>query len=138
MLGRQRSYYVADSALISEESKETPYKWMLEQYKKRIRHMSAPALLWVWEEIPEGYRDGATDWDIEEAYKENYLFVFQHSEKDVLWSCFDACHVPLNDGRQTSADDEPYEDTIPKRYGWERVFDFDWLKKYEYSDVTAK
>ncbi|PET71562.1 hypothetical protein CN514_06670 [Bacillus sp. AFS001701] len=135
---RQNGYYVADTSFIFDESMKAPYNWMLEQYKKRIHQTSASALIWVWKEIPEGYRDGATDWDIEEGYKENYLFVFEHSEKDVLWSCYNAWHVPLNDGRLTSADEETYEDTLPKRYGWERVFDFNWLIKHEYSDGATK
>ncbi|MFF3025166.1 hypothetical protein ACFVRR_21330 [Gottfriedia sp. NPDC057948] len=81
---RQRGNYIADSSFIFDELMRTPYIWMLEQYKKRIRETSASALIWVWEEIPEVCRDGSLDWDIEEGYKENYLFVFEHSDKDVL------------------------------------------------------
>ncbi|QKE76072.1 DUF3841 domain-containing protein (plasmid) [Arthrobacter citreus] len=135
---RQRGSYVADPSFIPYESMRTQYIWMLESYKKRIRDTSASALIWVWEEIPEGYRDGAMDWDIEEGNKENYLFVFEHSEIDVLWSCFDAWHVPLNEGRLTTAEEESHEDILPEQYGWERVFDFEWLIEHEYSFGATK
>jgi len=111
---------------------------MLEQYRKRIRQTSESALIWVWENIPESYRDGAIDWDIEKGYKENYLFVFEHTERDVLWSCFDAWHVPLNEGKLISTEEEPYEEVLSEIYGWERVFDFDWLIKHEYSYGLTK
>lgn len=135
---RQSGNYKADSSFIFDELMRTPYYWMLEQYKKRIRETSASALIWVWEKIPEDCRDGAMDWDIEEGYKENYLFIFEHSEKDVLWSCFDAWHIPLMDSKITSEEEEPIEEILPERYGWERVFDFDWLIKNKYSYVETK
>ncbi|MFF3025165.1 hypothetical protein ACFVRR_21325 [Gottfriedia sp. NPDC057948] len=42
------------------------------------------------------------------------------------------------DAKITTEEEEPNEEFLPERYGWEKVFDFDWLIKHEYSDGATK
>ena len=120
------------------------YEWMYDQYKQRIGSYEK-SLVWVWEKIPDFYfeQDEDEEWIVErdEPYRYRVLLVLDIPQERILWSDYDAWHVPLNDG-QILTKVEELEEAQGKKFdethGWEYVFDLEWLMENEWSGEITK
>lgn len=112
----------------------TYYEWMYGEYQKRIGSQTK-SLIWVWEHIPEWYfeydEEEETDWHNNQADRYRLLITLEIPEERILWSDYDAWHCPLNDGsvlNELEIEEEEQGKVFDTMYGWERVFDFEWLE----------
>lgn len=111
---------------------------MYDQYKQKIES-EEKSLVWCWKQVPDFYfeRDEEDDkWNEEnERYRYRLLLTLDIAEERILWSDYDSWHSPLNDGNILSESEQLEEEqgkVFDETYGWERVFDFDWLIQNEY------
>lgn len=127
---------ICSSEYWDEDMKEY-YEWMYQQYEERIGS-AIKSLIWVWGIIPESYFDYEEEddngyWETERGQYDRFriLVTVDILEDRILWSDFDAWHCPLNNGAilsELEVHEEERGKVFPKRYGWERVFDFEWLE----------
>lgn len=122
------------------------YEWMYQQYQKRIGSQ-IKSLIWVWEDVPEWYfeYDEEDDkyWETGQLQQDRFrvLLTLDVPEERILWSDYESWHCPLNDGALLS--DEEFEEEEQGKifdaiYGWERIFNFKWLKENGWGDVLKQ
>lgn len=111
------------------------YDWMYQQYQERIGS-NKKSLIWCWDTIPEFYfeydESEDTYCDNNKEHRYRVLLTLDLPEKRILWSDYNAWHCPLNDVTLLSElelDEEEQGRIFDKMYGWERIFDFEWLNK---------
>jgi len=124
----------------------TYYDWMYEQYQKRIGSY-VKSLIWVWDTIPESYFEydetDDTYWETEQSrpYRYRMLLTLDVPDERILWSDFEAWHCPLNNGALLSEielEEEVQGKIFDKMYGWERIFNFEWLKVNRGGNMALK
>ncbi|WP_010093557.1 DUF3841 domain-containing protein [Ornithinibacillus scapharcae] len=107
-----------------------PYKWIIEQMKKRINHDGSYPI-WVWTRKPNVNDEG----HLPKGTKGVCLTIEVPDDK-VLLSDFDAWHCVLNDGF-CSLTEQEYElfelgkSKVTKEHSWERIFNLELLQKSE-------
>lgn len=129
-----------------EEDMATHYEWMYEQYQKRVGSQ-IKSLIWVWENIPNFYfeYDEEDDkyWQTGQLQQDRVrvLLTLDVPEERVLWSDYQSWHCPLNNFGILSNEEFEEEEkgkVFDMMYGWERVFDFEWLNKNGWDDVLKQ
>lgn len=90
---------------------EAPYKWMMEQMSNRLSNYRGEIPIWLWVEKPEWYRNWSNI-----PRKKFVLITLELGENEVLFSNFDAWHIPLNNSLFESGE------------CWENVFDLEWCR----------
>lgn len=74
------------------------YAWMKEQMKLRLPKYDGEAPIWLWDEIPWGYRTWSND-----SRKKFVLLTIELDEADVLASDYNGWHWVLNDYMNSDA-----------------------------------
>lgn len=104
------------------------YEWLMQETAIRLPNYNGVYPVWLWTEIPPEYRSSNSM----VARKKYVLLTIELEEKDVLLSDFEAWHIPLNDH------EFEVENEVSNPPNWDKVFDFDWLRKNFYEDEDAK
>lgn len=102
------------------------YEWMMSEMKKRLPRYQGEFPVWLWTEIPPLYRFEQTN----VRRKKFVLIAVEVEEEDVLFSDFDAWHIPLN--HQT------FQEGQTECLDWDKVFDFAWLRTHFYENESEK
>lgn len=99
------------------------YAWMKEQMKLRLPKYKGEAPIWLWDEVPEGYKNWSND-----SRKKYVLLTLELDEADVLASDYMGWHFVLNDYMNSdnptpSDEDFPYEKVFDLSYMYEKIYD---------------
>ena len=120
---QRQGFIVGDPKYIHEDF-IGPYRWMMEQMKKRLPDYRGEYPVWVWPRKPDLSQPGHLPENTKGVCLELEL-----DDKNVLLSDFDAWHCVLNNWPLEFEDNEfgenPDQDTITK--SWERIFDYQTL-----------
>ena len=93
------------------------YAWMKEQMKLRLPSYKGEALIWLWDEVPEGYKTWGND-----TRKKYVLLTLELDEVNVLASDYMGWHFVLND-YMNSDNPSPSDEDFP----YEKVFDLPYM-----------
>lgn len=109
------------------------YQWMIGEMAKRLPNYQGEYPVWLWTKIHPFY----TYENSMVSRKKFVLLTIELDDKDVLLSDFDAWHIPLNNW--TFSDDFVHSnDRKTDRSDWDKIFDFDWLKKHFHEDESKE
>lgn len=97
------------------------YAWMKEQMKLRLPRYQGEAPIWLWDEVPEGYKTWSND-----SRKKYVLLALELDEEDVLASDYNGWHWVLSDYMNSdspAAEDWPYEKVFDLAFMYDWIYD---------------